>query len=188
MGTSVSVFDLRLETERLILRPTSAADFEGWATFMADPDASRHIGGPQSRAPAWRGFLSMVGAWQIQRFAMFSVIEKWSGRWVGRVGPWVPEGWPGTEVGWGIIRDAWGKGYASEASVAAIDWAFAELGWSEVIHTIAPDNVASQGVARKLGSRNLRKGRLPEPFDHLDVDIWGQSREEWLARREASPA
>jgi RimJ/RimL family protein N-acetyltransferase len=179
----MSIFDVRLETERLILRPTSPEDFEGWAAFMGDAEASHHIGGPQPRAVAWRGFLSMAGAWQIQGFAMFSVIEKSSGHWVGRLGPWMPEGWPGTEVGWGIVREAWGKGYATEGAVAAIDWAFEHLGWSEVIHTIAPDNLASQGVARKLGSRNLRQGRLPAPFEHLPIDIWGQSREEWFARR-----
>jgi RimJ/RimL family protein N-acetyltransferase len=137
----------------------------------------------QARAVAWRGFVAMAGSWAIQGFAMFSVIEKASGRWVGRLGPWMPEGWPGTEVGWSIVREAWGRGYATEGAVAAIDWAFEHLGWTEVIHTIAPDNVASQAVARKLGSRNLRPGRLPPPFDSVPIDIWGQSREEWFARR-----
>ena len=172
-----------LETERLILRPTAPEDFDSWAAFMADEEAARFIGGPAPRPVAWRFFLTMAGAWAIQGFAMFSVIEKSSGRWIGRLGPWVPEGWPGTEVGWGLVRDAWGKGYAVEGSTAAIDWAFAQLGWSEVIHTIGPDNVASQNVARRLGSKKLRTGKLPAPFEHVPVDIWGQSREEWLARR-----
>lgn len=174
--------DIRIETERLVLRPTRAEDFEGWAALMGDEENSRHIGGPQPRAVAWRGFLSMAGAWVIQGYAMFSVIEKSSGRWVGRLGPWMPEGWPGTEVGWGILRDAWGKGYATEGAVAAIDWAFDTLGWSEVIHTIAPDNVASQVVARKLGSVRRGPGNLPAPFEHLPVEVWGQTRDEWKKR------
>jgi len=173
----------RIETPRLILRPTAAEDFDGWADFMADEEAARFIGGAQSRPVAWRGFLSMAGAWAIQGFAMFSVIEKSSGRWVGRLGPWMPEGWPGTEVGWGIAREAWGRGYATEGAAAATDWAFEHLGWTEVIHTIAPGNSASQAVAAKLGSRNLRPGRLPPPFEQVPIDIWGQSREEWYARR-----
>ena len=49
-----------LQTERLILRPTRAEDFEPWAAFMADEAATRFIGGAQPRATAWRGFLSMV--------------------------------------------------------------------------------------------------------------------------------
>ena len=175
--------DIQLETERLILRPTCAEDFEDWAAFMADAEATRFIGGTQSRPVAWRGFVCMAGAWAIQGFAMFSVIEKSSGRWIGRIGPWQPEGWPGTEVGWSLVRDAWGNGYATEGATAAMDWAFDKLGWAEVIHTIEPENVASQALARRLGSRNLRSGRMPEPFDHVPVDIWGQSREEWSARR-----
>jgi RimJ/RimL family protein N-acetyltransferase len=113
---------------------------------------------------------------------MFSVCEKATGRWVGRVGPWAPEGWPGTEVGWAIIRDCWGRGYATEAAIAAIDWAFDRLGWTQVIHCIDPANIASQVVARKLGSRNFGPGSLPAPFHEAPVDIWGQSREEWRTR------
>jgi RimJ/RimL family protein N-acetyltransferase len=173
---------LRLETPRLILRPTRREDFAPWADFMADPESARFIGGAQPRSVAWRGFLSMAGAWAIQGFAMFSVLEKPSGRWIGRIGPWQPEGWPGTEVGWGIVRDRCGLGYATEAATAAIDWAFAELGWTEVIHTIDVENVASKVVARKLGSRNRGRGRLPAPYEHLDIEVWGQTKAEWLAR------
>jgi RimJ/RimL family protein N-acetyltransferase len=171
-----------LETERLILRPTAAADFEGWAAFMAD-DASRFVGGPQPRAPAWRGFISVAGAWALQGFSMFSVVEKSTGRWVGRLGPWVPEEWPGTEVGWGLIPEAQGKGYAVEGSTAAIDWAFDQLGWTEVIHCIDPANTPSQRVAERLGSRNRGPGRMPPPYQDYPVDIWGQTRDEWRARR-----
>ena len=175
--------DFQLETARLILRPTAAEDFEPWAAFMADEAASKFVGGPQPRSVAWRGFLSMAGAWVIQGFAMFSVIEKASGRWVGRLGPWVPEGWPGTEVGWGLAREAWGKGYATEGATAAIDWAFDNLGWSEVIHCIASDNAPSQAVAHRLGSAPLRRAHLPAPFEAMQVDVWGQSRDAWRHRR-----
>lgn len=172
-----------LQTERLVLRPMQAEDFESWAAFMADEEGARFLGGAQPRSLSWRGFLSMAGAWQIQGFAMFSVIEKVSGRWVGRVGPWLPEGWPGTEVGWGIVREATGKGYATEASVATIDWAFDTLGWSEVIHTINADNLPSKAVAVRLGSGFRRMGRLPAPYEEPEVEIWGQTREQWRARR-----
>jgi RimJ/RimL family protein N-acetyltransferase len=172
-----------LETPRLLLRPTRREDFDSFAEFQADPESMRHLGGPQQRSVAWRTFLAMAGAWSMQGFSMFSVIEKASGRWVGRVGPLQPEGWPGTEVGWGIVRDRCGSGYATEAATAAIDWAFATLGWTEVIHVIDVDNAASQAVARKLGSHNRGRGKLPAPYESAVIDVWAQTRAEWVARR-----
>jgi len=171
-----------LHTERLILRPTAAEDFEPYAAYMAD-EATRYIGGPQVRATAWRGFSNIAGAWAMQGFSMFSLIERSTGKWIGRAGPWVPEGWPGNEVGWGIVPEAFGKGYASEAAVAAIDWAFDHLGWTDVIHCIDPANVASQRLAARLGAVNRGPGKLPPPVDAYPVDIWGQTREEWRARK-----
>ena len=150
---------------------------------MADVRAARYIGGQLARATAWRKFLQMPGAWLVQGFAMFSVIERASGRWLGQLGPWKPEGWPGNEVGWAFHPDAWGQGYAAEAAHAAMDWAFDTLGWTEVIHCIDPANVPSQKLAQRLGSRNLGPGRLPPPNEDARIDIWGQSREECFARR-----
>ncbi|HUN25119.1 MAG TPA: GNAT family N-acetyltransferase [Steroidobacteraceae bacterium] len=177
---------MQIETARLILRPVRIEDFDAWVALMADAEAARFIGGPQPRSVAWRGFMSVAGAWHLTGCSMFSVLERETGRWVGRVGPWRPEGWPGPEVGWAIVRDCWGRGYATEAAVATIDWAFAALGWSEVIHTISPQNAISQRVAHKLGARNRGAGRLPPPFEHVAVDIWGQSRAEWDRTRAAA--
>jgi RimJ/RimL family protein N-acetyltransferase len=172
-----------LETERLILRPPVGDDFDAWAEWMGDEEAMRHIGGVQSRPAAWRSMATFTGSWALHGFGMFSVIEKESGRWIGRLGPWSPEGWPGTEVGWGLARSSWGRGYATEGAAATMDWAFDTLGWTDIIHTIAPDNVGSAGVAERLGSANRGPGRLPPPFEHLPVDVWGQTREQWRSRR-----
>ena len=101
-------------------------------------------------------------------------------------------------VGWvhGVLKDGQarrsgglscasicGRGFATEGAIAATEWALDHLGWTEVIHSIDPANVASQRVARKLGSRNRGPGVLPAPLQDARVDIWGQSREEWRARR-----
>jgi len=179
----VSRLDTQLETPRLLLRVQRVEDFEYFAELQQDEEACRYIGGTSQRAAAWRKFLQMPGAWALQGFGMFAVIEKESNEWVGNIGPWYPEGWPGTEVGWALRRKAWGKGYAYEAAVAAIDWAFDELHWTNVIHSIDLDNVGSQLLAQRLGSRNLGRGQLPAPFDDVVIDIWGQSREEWRARK-----
>jgi RimJ/RimL family protein N-acetyltransferase len=175
--------DLRIETPRLILRPPRVEDLDGWSAMMADEPTARFIGGVMPRAMCWRQLMSMIGSWHALGFAMFSVIEKSSGRWVGRVGPWKPEGWPGNEIGWAIARECWGRGYAGESAAAAMTWAFEHLPWNDVIHAVAPANTASQRVAQKLGSRNHGPGRLPEPYAEDRVDLWGQTREEWRRRR-----
>lgn len=186
-AAAMDLSELQIETPRLRLRLPCRDDYEAWAAFLADEVATRHIGGVQARSQAWRSLAGMLGSWHLQGFAMFSVIEKASGRWIGRVGPWQPEGWPGTEVGWSLVRDAWGQGYATEAATASIDWAFDRLGWDTVIHTIAPDNAASKAVAARLGSRFLHRGRLPEPQHEMAVEIWGQTRAQWRAGRPSSP-
>ena len=175
-------FGPTIETERLLLRVPQAGEFERYAEMLAHP-SSVHIGGPLLRHEAWRRFLQMPGAWVLQGYAMFAVIEKSSGRWIGQAGPWQPDGWPGTEVGYAFHHDARGHGYATEACVAAMDFAFDSLGWSEVIHSIAPANTASQAVAQRLGASNRGPGRLPAPLDAYPIEIWGQTRDEWRARR-----
>jgi RimJ/RimL family protein N-acetyltransferase len=175
--------DLRIETPRLLLRPPRIEDLDAWAEMMTDEETARYIGGTMPRSLTWRALMTMIGSWHAHGFAMFSVIEKSTGRWIGRVGPWMPEGWPGPEIGWAIVRDCWGRGYAPESASAAADWAFDTLGWTTMIHSIAPGNVPSQRVAAKLGSRLLGPGRLPAPYQHDPVDLWGQSRSEWQQRR-----
>jgi RimJ/RimL family protein N-acetyltransferase len=59
------------------------------------------------------------------------------------------------------------------------------LGWTDMIHSIAPENAGSVRVAEKLGSRNRGPGQLPAPFAEARIDIWGQTREEWRQRRRA---
>ena len=172
-----------IETERLILRPPAMEDFDRWADFQGDAETTRFIGGALTPPQVWRTIMSVAGAWTLTGVGFFSVIEKSSGLWLGRIGPWFPYQWPGPEVGWSLHRDAMGKGYALEAAVASMDYAVDVLGWDDVIHSIDPDNLASQALAQRLGSTNRGSGRLPSPFEASRVDIWGQTAEEWRANR-----
>jgi RimJ/RimL family protein N-acetyltransferase len=167
-----------INTERLVLRPPVAEDFEGWAAFSSDPKTMLYLGGTQVREVAWRAFATMAGCWALSGFGMFSVIERRSGQWIGRVGPWRPEGWPGNEVGWGLRSEFEGQGYAYEAAVAAIDWAFDFLGWDSIIHCIPEVNLRSRVLAERLGSICQRQVVLPPPAG-TPVWIWGQTREQW---------
>ena len=168
-----------LETPRLLLRPPTAEDFEPYAAFVSDPVAAHFLGGVQTRMMAWRSLATLIGAWSLRGYSMFSIIEKQTGQWVGRAGPWFPEEWPGREVGWGIAGHAQRNGYAREAAIATLDWAFEQLGWSEVIHCIDPRNAPSIALARSLGSTLLRTGvEAPAPIS-ATWDLYGQSRDHW---------
>lgn len=174
--------ELVLETARLLLRVPCRDDFEAWATVDNDAEVMRHLGGVQPRFNAWKSLLATIGSWHVLGFAPFSVIRKRDGQWLGRVGPLRHEGWPGTEIGWTLVRAAWGQGYATEAATAATEWAFAHLGWDEIIHCIAPENTPSQAVATRLGSQKRGPGRLPAPYADDPIEIWGQTRAAWRAR------
>ena len=173
-----------IETERLLLRPPAPEDFKPWCAMLADPVASAFIGGVQNENGAWRNLAVMAGSWTINGFGNFSVIEKASGLWVGRAGPWMPPGWPGPEIGWAFDRSFWGSGYATEAASACMDFVFDHLNWLNVIHVIAPDNQPSIKLALRLGSKPIGRGKLPAPSENVVVDLYRQSKEEWRARND----
>jgi RimJ/RimL family protein N-acetyltransferase len=175
---------LELQTERLTLRPLAPGDFEAYAAMMTDPRVARFLalgGLVPSRETMWRSFATILGHWQIRGYGFFAVIERDSGTWVGRVGPLMPEGWPGLEAGWGIDARWWGKGYAPEAAIAAIRWTFAaNPDLPRILSLIDPANENSRAVARKIGET-----LSGEKFQHEaagPLDIWAAPRDEWLAR------
>lgn len=173
-----------LETERLLLRPLAPEDFEAHAEMMADPGVAAFLTAdrkPQPRSAEWRGFATLLGHWPMRGFGFYAVIEKASGAYVGRVGPWMPEGWPGLECGWAIARPHWGKGYAGEAAIAAIRRIFADRpDLARIISLIHPANANSQAVARKIGEAKSGETYTLAPW--LDLEIWAAPRTAWLDR------
>ena len=175
---------VEIETSRLVLRPLAAEDFEPHAAMMAHPDVAQFLsagGSPLPRPAEWRNFAMLLGHWRMRGFGLFSVFEKSSGCWVGRVGPVEPEGWPAIECGWGLDRAHWGKGFAGEAAIAAISWIFAERhAISRVISMIDPANRNSQRVASRIGESNTGEIFHADPAGPLE--IWSVSRDDWRAR------
>lgn len=171
---------ISLETSRLIMRPPIDSDLDGWAAFDADEQATRFFGGARSRAQSWQQLAAAAGMWSLRGCGLFSVIEKDSGRWVGRVGPWKPEG-AIAEIGWAILPSAWRRGYAREGATAAIDWAVDRLGWTEIRHLIDAANAPSIALAGKLGAQWLRSDRDAEG---REVEVYGQTAQQWRSRRD----
>jgi RimJ/RimL family protein N-acetyltransferase len=166
-----------LETERLILRMLRASDFDAYAEMCADPETMRYIGDgqPLSRPMAWRNLATMIGHWSLRGYGNWAAQERTTGAFVGRIGFWNPDGWPGFEIGWTLHRRVWGRGYATEGARAALRFAFLELGQPQVISLIHPDNAASIRVAERLGERLIERTELmgkPALLYRITRDEW----------------
>jgi RimJ/RimL family protein N-acetyltransferase len=147
--------EVRLETDRLILRTYRLSDFEDHNRLCADPDVMRYLLGqkPLSRFEAWRHMAYIVGHWELLGYGYYAVEEKVTGRFVGRIGFTNPEGWPGFELGWTLAPEFQGKGFATEGAMFLLDYAFNEMGRDHVISVIHPDNKPSIRVAERLGEK-----------------------------------
>jgi RimJ/RimL family protein N-acetyltransferase len=171
----------RLETERLVMRMFREEDFEEYAAMTCDAEVTRYLGDgkPLDRFFAWRQLAMMLGHWQLRGYGPWAVEEKATGRLVGRVGFFKPEGWPGFELGWVLGRDFWGRGFATEAARRALEFAFTEMNRERVISLIRPENRASIKVAERLGERRTGETEL---FGEAAL-VYEISRDEWLAGR-----
>jgi len=166
-----------LETERLILRGWRDDDLEPFARMSGDAEVTRFIGGTaHTRDDAWRLIAMIVGHWALRGFGFWVVERKSDRAFLGRIGLWQPEGWPGMEVGWALDRPFWGKGYATEAAKAALDYGFANYPVPKLISTIAPDNHASQRVAERLGETKGPRMTLLISGRSFVVDCWEINR------------
>ena len=116
---------ITLETERLIMRPFAETDLDAYAEMCADPEVMHFLGGKTfTRMESWRHIAAQLGHWQLRSYGQWAVVRRDTGEFIGRVGFLNPEGWPGFELGWTLVRSAWGHGFATEAARRALDFAF----------------------------------------------------------------
>lgn len=142
-------------TERLRLRQWRESDLDAYARIVADGEVSQYLGDgrPVDRAGAWRQIAIFAGAWRLRGFSHWAVELRSTGEFVGRVGPWYPEGWPALEIGWTIDPAHQRRGYAGEAGEVALRVCWENLRAPRVVSLIRPGNAASVGVAVKLGGK-----------------------------------
>jgi RimJ/RimL family protein N-acetyltransferase len=157
-----------LETERLLLRVPEERDLDGFLELVSDPEVMRFIGNGRAgdRATAERSLARTQAHWAADGYGQLVIERREDGRFLGRTGVlvWDSSRWaPSTqadagdraevELGWAIVRAAWGEGYATEAARAARDWAFAAADPQRLISLIDPANARSIAVAERLGAR-----------------------------------
>ena len=169
-----------IETERLILRAWTKADFKPWFAIMQHPDVHRHFGPePIGLEECWRRLAAAVGGWQLLGFGTWAVERKAGGALIGNVGlfnAWRdlnPQFGEEPEMGWIFAAETHGQGLASEACRAALDWAEANLPPTPVWAIIAPANEPSMKLAQKLGFEALHESLYHgEPTAVLRRPAW----------------
>jgi len=145
-----------LETPRLLLRPLQASDAQVLMEIHEDPEVIKclTLGAPPGGITvAWRNVAMMIGHWHLRGYGHWGVVERATGEMIGRVGLWNPEGGTGIELGWVLRRNRWGQGFATEASRAALNWAWNATDIDHIISIIQPSNVRSIRIAEKIGER-----------------------------------
>ncbi|MFI9157929.1 GNAT family N-acetyltransferase [Kitasatospora aureofaciens] len=182
-----------LETARLLLRPFTASDTDHLHALDNDPEVMRFINGgaPTSREAVETRILPRLlhdhacsgtrGFWAAE--------EKTTGRFLGwfEFRPLDDQSPAVVELGYRLNRVAWGRGYATEGSLALIDKGFTDLGVERVTANTMAVNTRSRRVMEKSGLSFLRNftGDWPHPIpgsEHGEVE-YELTRSTWQQRR-----
>ncbi|HEY7144860.1 MAG TPA: GNAT family N-acetyltransferase [Streptosporangiaceae bacterium] len=156
-------------TERLIMRGWREPDLAPWAAMNADPEVRRYLGPPLTfeQAAAW--VLTFQDDLDRYGFGFWALEARASGEFVGFTGlgkmdDEMPVG--GVEAAWRLARPAWGRGYATEAALAALDYGFGVMGLPEIVAVTMARNLRSRAVMRRIGMTT----DPAEDFDDPDVN------------------
>jgi RimJ/RimL family protein N-acetyltransferase len=182
-----------LETERLVLRRFTMDDVDNLVELDSDPDVMRFINGgkPTPRTEVENDILPAFLDYyeRFEGFGFWAAIEKSTGEFLGwfHFRPKEVEGDP--ELGYRLRRSAWGKGYATEGSLALVNKAFTDLGVERVFAETMVVNNASRRVMEKAGLNLMRVFHQdwPDPIEgdeHGDVE-YALSRADWKRRQGA---
>ena len=144
-----------VETPRLVLRPPIGSDIEPMMVIHQDPDVMKYLDSHVSGdiGVAWRNVAIMIGHWSISGFGPWTIVLKESSQIIGRAGLWYPAGAANVELGWMIRRSDWGRGFATEAARAALNWAWQHVDTDHIVSLISAANRPSIRIAEKLGQR-----------------------------------
>jgi len=148
-----------ITTSRLLLRRWRSDDLEPFAAMCSDPEVMRYIGSgdTRTREQAAAAILAFERVWEEKSYGLFAVELLGSNQLIGFTGlaepAFLPEIMPAVEVGWRFMRQSWGKGYATEAARAVLDFGADQLGISEILSIHQVRNDASARIMQKLGMR-----------------------------------
>jgi RimJ/RimL family protein N-acetyltransferase len=142
-----------IETKRLNLRQWTQCDYEAFAMYYSDEKNAKYVGGKKDAEQAWRHMALQVGHWALKGFGYWAVDEKSTGQFVGSVGLWQSPSWPELELGYWLVKEHQGKGYALEGCQRSIEFACHELQARSLVSYIHPSNSPSIRLAERLGAK-----------------------------------
>jgi ribosomal-protein-alanine N-acetyltransferase len=170
---------LELTTARLRLRLPTAADAAVFGAITENDAVQRYITGAAQRPDAKHEFVERLARlWREQGFERWIAESLADGHFLGYGGLHYLDGGPDIEVGYGLIPEEWGRGYATELATAAVGWGFEALGLDRIVAVAWPENLASQHVMEKVGMRFARRGH----WYGLELVQFSISRDDWAAR------
>ena len=137
-------------TKRLRLRAPKLTDFEYYSEIALSP-SGRFILETQNREAAWLDFANMIACWFLRGHGLWAIETRENNSIVGFVLIGFEPGDLEPELGYMLRSKDIGKGYATEAAIAAKQFAFDVLRFSTLVSTIDHDNAASIKIAQKLG-------------------------------------
>ncbi|MFW2588621.1 GNAT family N-acetyltransferase [Sagittula sp. SSi028] len=158
-----------LTTPRLTLRAHTMDDLDALCDLFAT-DRARFMGGPVSRKDAWRWIASEVAMWDLLGHGPWGIEDR-DGQFLGQIGLFKPPHFPELELGWTLLAQAEGQGYAFEAALAARNWA-AEQGHTTVVSYIDPANSRSIALAERLGAIHDPQAALPAGETASDTVVY----------------
>ena len=149
-----------LSTERLSLTDLVTADFASTYAMDTNERVMKYIGGAEKRTfDDYYAFITQrLSLWIGERFHMWAMRLHGGDEFLGWVMIKPIRDTPHVEVGYRMLPSSWGKGYATEATRAVLDYGFKVAGFEELTAVTHPDNAASQHVLTKCGL--LRDGTL----------------------------
>jgi RimJ/RimL family protein N-acetyltransferase len=148
-----------IATERLRLQAVTRDDLDELVRLHDDPLVARFMGSP-SREWLANWLRSSDAEWDERGHGRLAIVERESSRFLGRTGLKYWSQFGETEIGWALHAEARGKGYATEAARAVLDWACGQFDVPYFTAMIRPDNTASIAVAERLGMSPLRPDKL----------------------------
>lgn len=146
-----------IRTARLLLRRWREADVGPMARINADPEVMRWIGSGRVRdeEQTRAGIEAVEQMWEAHGFGLFAMELRSSGELIGFTGlavpDFLPEVLPAVEIGWRLGRPYWGRGLATEAATAAVQFGFEQRGLPRIISIAQVGNAASERIMVKLG-------------------------------------